>query len=99
MAASLAGPAAEVLRFALLPADAVAGRVLARYGELALVAVAGPLPPQAWASWTDLDPVAVNGVARVLPAGVFAPGEGPRCILRFAGPIAPAWRETLGALG
>ena len=99
MAASLAGPAAEVLRFALLPADAAIGRVLARYGELALVAVVGPAPPQAWASWTDLDPVAVNGVARVLPPGVFAPGAGPRCILRFAGPIAPAWRETLAALG
>ena len=91
MAASMAEPAAEVLRFALLPADAARGRVLARYGDLALVAVDGP-PPQAWASWSDLDPVAVNGVARVLPPGVFAPGEGPRCILRFAGPIAPAWR-------
>ena len=98
MAASMAEPAAEVLRFALLPADAARGRVLARYGDLALVAVDGP-PPQAWASWSDLDPVAVNGVARVLPPGVFAPGEGPRCILRFAGPIAPAWRETLAALG
>lgn len=98
MAASLAEPAAEVLRFALLPADGARGRVLARYGELALVAVDGP-PPQAWASWTDLDPVSVNGMARVLPPGVFAPGEGPRCILRFAGPIAPAWRETLAALG
>jgi serine protease AprX len=98
MAASVAAPAAEVLRFALLPADAAPGRMLARYGELALVAVEGP-PPQAWASWTDLDPVAVNGVARVLPPGVFAPGAGPRCILRFAGPIAPAWRETLAGLG
>ena len=100
MAASLAGPAVAVaLRFALLPADTVAAsEVLERYGELALVAVDGP-PPQAWASWTDLDPVSVNGVARVLPPGVFAPGVGPRCILRFAGPITPAWRETLATLG
>jgi hypothetical protein len=98
MPAPLADPAG-VLRFALLPADTVAGsEVLERYGELALVAVDGP-PPQAWASWTDLDPVSVNGVARVLPPGVFAPGAGPRCILRFAGPIAPAWRETLAGLG
>ena len=100
MAAALAGPAVAVaLRFALLPADTVAaGEVLERYGELALVAVDGP-PPQAWASWTDLDPVSVNGVARVLPPGVFAPGAGPRCILRFAGPITPTWRETLATLG
>lgn len=94
----LAVPADAVLRFALLPADLAVEPVLAGYGELALVAVA-EWPPQAWASWTDLDPVWVNGVPRALPPGVFTPGAGPRCILRFAGPVDAAWRETLAARG
>lgn len=98
MSAMPAGPVAEALRFALLPADGAVGVVLARYGDLALVVVEGGVA-DAWASWTDLDPVWVNGVARVLQPGLFEPGPGPRCILRFAGPILPDWRETLTRLG
>lgn len=84
--------------FALVPAAAATGTVLARYGELALVEVER-VPAAAWASWTDLDPIRVNGVPRILPPGGFEPGAGPRCVLRFAGPVLPAWRETLAALG
>ncbi len=84
--------------YALVPATAATGAVLARYGELALVEV-GRVPAVAWASWTDLDPIRVNGQPRILPSGHFDPGAGPRCILRFAGPVLPAWREALAALG
>ncbi|ENO96481.1 peptidase S8/S53 subtilisin kexin sedolisin, partial [Thauera phenylacetica B4P] len=81
-----------------MPVAAAAGVVLARYGELVLVEVER-VPAVAWASWTDLDPIRVNGLSRILPSGHFEPGAGPRCILRFAGPVLPAWRETLAALG
>lgn len=84
--------------YALVPATAATGAVLARYGELALVVVER-VPAVAWASWTDLDPIRVNGQPRILPSGHFDPGAGPRCILRFAGPVLPAWREMLAALG
>ncbi len=33
------------------------------------------------------------------PPETSTPGAGPRCILRFAGPVLPAWREMLAALG
>ncbi len=84
--------------YALVPVAAAEGVVLARYGELVLVEVER-VPAVAWASWTDLDPIRVNGLSRILPSGHFEPGAGPRCILRFAGPVLPAWRETLAALG
>ncbi|HMZ30593.1 MAG TPA: peptidase S8/S53 subtilisin kexin sedolisin, partial [Thauera aminoaromatica] len=98
VSAPRAHPGVAPACFALVPAAATAGAVLARYGELALVEVER-VPVTAWASWTDLDPIRVHGVPRTLPSGCFEPGAGPRCILRFAGPVLPAWRETLATLG
>lgn len=91
----------RVLHFSLVPL-AFAGqnefnRALHCYADLALVAGAGA-HPHAWADWSDASPVRVNGLALALPPGVFELGDGPRCILRFAGPIEPGWRETLARL-
>lgn len=88
----------RVLHFSLVPLAFAAEAGLHRYADLALVA-GNDAHPHAWASWNDASPVRVNGLGLVLPPGVFDVGDGPRCVLRFAGPIEPDWRETLTRLG
>lgn len=91
-------PVDRVMHFSLVPSAFAGAAALHQYADLALVA-GDDEHPHAWASWSDASPVRVNGLALALPPGVFDLGDGPRCILRFAGPIEFAWRETLTRLG
>lgn len=88
----------RIVNFSLAPLAFAGEAALHRYAGLALVA-SDDAHPHAWASWSDASPVRVNGLALALPPGVFDVGDGPRCVLRFAGPIDLAWRETLTRLG
>lgn len=88
----------RVLRFSLVPLAFAAEAGLHRYADLVLVA-GDDAHPHAWASWSDASPIRVNGLALALPPGIFVVGDGPRSVLRFAGPIDPAWRDTLTRLG
>ena len=85
-----------------LPAGTVRGamEVAHRYADAVLVRLHDPgvaLPAGA-ERLTD-EHVHANGRRIRVAGGVFERGDGPRVLLRFAGPVAPAWSATLERLG
>ena len=90
-----------VLHPAALAAIAPQGaEVLHRYtpSRLLVRTAANPteLPVE---GWTEALPVHVHGRAVEVPSGQFLAGSGPRMLLRFAGPIATEWLDSLTRLG
>src|SRR5437868_4880041 len=76
-------------------------RVIARYPAFVLVG-AHALPaglPAAEVEVLDDDTVSVHGDPVQIPEGEFVLDEGPHTLLRFAGPVAPEWRDALAAAG
>jgi subtilisin family serine protease len=76
-------------------------RVIARYPAFVLVG-ADALPaglPAGEVEVLDDDTVSVHGEPVQVPECEFVLDEGPHTLLRFAGPIAPEWRDALAAAG
>lgn len=76
-------------------------RVIARYPAFVLVG-ADTLPagiPAGEVEVLDDDTITVHGEPVHIPEGEFSLDEGPHTLLRFAGPVAPEWRDALAAAG
>jgi subtilisin family serine protease len=76
-------------------------QVVTRYPAFLLVR-ADALPaaiPAGEVEVLDDDTVAVHGERVAIPEGVFETGEGPHTLVRFAGPLAPEWRDAMAAAG
>lgn len=85
--------------------DAIAAakelEVIARYPAFVLVrgdALAAGIPAGE-AEVLDDDTIAVHGEPVRVPEGEWVLADTPHTLLRFAGPLAPEWREALAAAG
>ena len=74
---------------------ATGGRVLHRYGT-ARVLVEGP---ELMGERVDDAVVWVNGREVQVPEGARERGDGPRVVVRFAGPVVGSWVRRLRDLG
>lgn len=76
-------------------------QLVERYPSFVLVDAAAPptgVPAEALEALTS-ENVWVHGREVALPEGRFEFAPGPHTLVRFAGPIAPSWRERLRELG
>lgn len=87
------------MRFLIEPSQAGQGnaRVLQEYPAWVL-AEADVVPPAAIEVLQD-ETVSVLGRPVLVPEGSFTGEPSPRYVIRFAGPLAPAWREGLAQGG
>ncbi len=75
-------------------------KVIYQYPAFSLVRVSvRPDPDEILPIDVDSDRVFVNGRPMNVPDGEFVRDGAPRCILRFFGPVAPAWKASLTAAG
>lgn len=76
-------------------------RIIARYPAFVLVR-GDALPagiPAAEVELLDDDTISVHGEPVRIPEGEFALDDAPHTLVRFAGPVAPEWRDALASAG
>ncbi|HEX8276749.1 MAG TPA: S8 family serine peptidase [Longimicrobiaceae bacterium] len=75
--------------------------VVARYPAFVLArADAAPAGLPAGSAEVLSDPaISVHGTRVEIPEGVFELGDAPHTLVRFAGPVAPEWKDALAAAG